>query len=61
MALIAHTNRFRQTFLLRNFLHLVEVNMFEKIALAQMVANALRGDVLACQGSPRMELFETGK
>ena len=28
---------------LRNFLHLVEVNMFEKITLQQMVSNALQG------------------
>ena len=43
MALIAH--RGLQTDLsLRNFLHLVEVNMFEKIALSQMVANALKGE-----------------
>ena len=29
---------------LRNFLHLAKVNMFEKIPLAQMVANALNDD-----------------
>jgi hypothetical protein len=29
---------------LRNFLHLVEVNMFEKITLKQMVANALHSE-----------------
>jgi hypothetical protein len=29
---------------LRNFLHLVEVNMFEKITLKQMVSNALQGE-----------------
>lgn len=29
---------------LRNFLHLVEVNMFEKITLKQMVANALQSE-----------------
>ena len=29
---------------LRNFLHLVEVNMFEKITLKQMVTNALRNE-----------------
>ena len=29
---------------LRNFLHLVEVNMFEKITLKQMISNALQGE-----------------
>ena len=29
---------------LRNFLHLVEVNMFEKITLKQMLSNALQGE-----------------
>jgi hypothetical protein len=29
---------------LRNFLHLVEVNMFEKITLKQMVSSALQGE-----------------
>ena len=29
---------------LRNFLHLVEVNMFEKITLKQMVTNALHNE-----------------
>ena len=29
---------------LRNFLHLVEVNMFEKITLKKMVANALHNE-----------------
>lgn len=43
MALIAH-KPFQADISLRNFLHLVEVNMFEKLSLAQMVANALRGD-----------------
>ena len=32
---------------LRNFLHLVEVNMFEKITLQQMVSNALQGEELS--------------
>ena len=40
MALIAH-RPFHSAISLRNFLHLVEVNMFEKITLAQMVSNAL--------------------
>jgi hypothetical protein len=42
MALIAH-KPFQSEISLRNFLHLVEVNMFERIPLAQMVTNALRG------------------
>ena len=32
---------------LRNFLHLVEVNMFEKITLQQMVSTALQGEALS--------------
>ena len=40
MALIAHKQR-NLPISLRNFLHLVEVNMFEKVSLEQMVANAL--------------------
>jgi hypothetical protein len=43
MALIAH-KPFQADISLRNFLHLVEVNMFEKITLAHMVTNALSGD-----------------
>ena len=31
---------------LRNFLHLVEVNMFEKITLKQMVTNAIHNEVV---------------
>ncbi len=31
---------------LRNFLHLVEVNMFEKITLKQMIAKALHNEVI---------------
>jgi len=46
MALIAH-KPFQSEISLRNFLHLVEVNMFERITLAQMVANALRGDAFS--------------
>ena len=41
LALIAH-RPFRDQLSLRNFLHLLEVNMFEKITLAQMVANSIR-------------------
>ena len=43
IALVAH-KPFQAEISLRNFLHLVEVNMFEKITLAQMLANALEGD-----------------
>ena len=43
IALLAH-KPFHSQISLRNFLHLAEVNMFEKITLAQMVANALKGD-----------------
>ena len=43
MALIPHKG-LKTELSLRNFLHLVEVNMFERISLEQMVANALDGD-----------------
>ena len=43
IALIAH-KRLNTELSLRNFLHLVEVNMFEKISLAHMVDNALKGE-----------------
>ena len=43
MALIAHKG-LKTKMSLRNFLHLVEVNMFEKISLEQMLANALDAD-----------------
>lgn len=56
LALIAHKPFQADLSSLRNFLHLVEVNMFEKITLAQMAANALRGDVLA-QIHAQIELF----
>ena len=46
MALIAH-KPFQSEISLRNFLHLLEVNMFERITLAQMVTNALRGDAFS--------------
>lgn len=55
MALIAH-KPFQADISLRNFLHLAEVNMFEKITLAQMVANAIRGDECA-QIQAQTELF----
>lgn len=43
IALIAHKEVGRDISL-RNFLHLTEVNMFEKITLQQMVSNALQGE-----------------
>lgn len=43
ITVIAH-RQVTQKITLRNFMHLAEVNMFEKITLAQMVANALEGD-----------------
>lgn len=43
MALIAHKG-LNTELSLRNFLHLVEVNMFEKITLETMVKNALESD-----------------
>ena len=55
MALIAH-KRLNTELSLRNFLHLVEVNMFEKITLAHMVDHALRGDLIDSLQS-QSELF----
>ena len=55
MALIAH-KEFHSEISLRNFLHLVEVNMFEKITLEQMVVNALRGESAELLQS-QVELF----
>jgi hypothetical protein len=43
IALIAH-KEIGMGISLRNFLHLVEVNIFEKITLKQMVSNALQGE-----------------
>jgi hypothetical protein len=43
IALIAH-KELGMDISLRNFLHLVEVNMFEKITLKQMITNALRNE-----------------
>ena len=43
MALIAH-KELNTDISLRNFLHLVEVNMLEKITLTKMVTNAIRGE-----------------
>lgn len=43
IALIAH-KEIGMGISLRNFLHLVEVNMFEKITLKQMVSSALQGE-----------------
>lgn len=51
IALIAH-KELGMGISLRNFLHLVEVNMFEKITLKQMVTNAIHNeevDVLQLQ------------
>ena len=55
MALIAH-KPFQNEISLRNFLHLVEVNMFEKTTLKLMVANALSADDLR-QIQSQTELF----
>lgn len=55
MALIAYKG-FEADISLRNFLHLVEVNILEKITLAQMVNNAIRGDDFA-QIHAQTELF----
>ena len=55
MALIAH-KRLDTQLSLRNFLHLVEVNMFEKITLTQMVANAIRAETVEPSTS-QVELF----
>lgn len=43
MALVAH-HGLHTELSLRNFLHLVEVNMFEKITLAKMVDYALKDE-----------------
>ena len=43
MALIAH-KELNADISLRNFLHLVEVNMLEKITLTKMVTNAIQGE-----------------
>jgi hypothetical protein len=54
IALIAH-RELAMDISLRNFLHLVEVNMFEKITLKQMVSNALQGeDVSVLQSQEEM-------
>lgn len=55
MALIAH-QPFRAQISLRTFLHLVEVNMFEKISLAQMVANSCSAPDLP-PGARQSDLF----
>jgi hypothetical protein len=38
-----------QKITLRNFLHLVEVNMFEKVTLQQMILNALESNSITSQ------------
>lgn len=48
IALLAHRS-IDQRITLRNFLHLVEVNMFEKISLQQMVLNALESNLVTSQ------------
>lgn len=54
IALIAHKET-GMDISVRNFLHLVEVNMFEKITLKQMVYNALQGeDVSVLQSQEEM-------
>ncbi len=55
MALIAH-KRLHTELSLRNFLHLVEVNMFEKISLENMLANAVRSEATE-QLQSQTELF----
>ncbi|MDZ7921792.1 IS4 family transposase [Rhodoferax sp.] len=55
MALIAH-KPFQSQISLRNFLHLVEVNMFEKISLSRLVSNALDADEIE-QVQRQAELF----
>ena len=56
IALIAH-KKLQTNLSLRNFLHLVEVNMFEKITLAQMVSNALDSEDFESLKS-QTELFQ---
>lgn len=51
IALIAH-HRLHTGLSLRNFLHLVEANVFEKITLAQRVDSALQDDSFEAQKSP---------
>ena len=46
IALIAH-KEVNMNISLRNFVHLVEVNMFEKVTFQKMVCNALQGDDLS--------------
>ena len=55
IALIAH-RELRTELSLRNFLHLVEVNMFEKLTLAQMVGNALKDESFEALKS-QVEMF----
>jgi hypothetical protein len=55
IALLAHKS-LTQKITLRNFMHLIEVSMFEKISLQQMVVNALEGDTITSQDRQE-ELF----
>ncbi len=48
IAILAHRS-IDQKITLRNFLHLVEVHMFEKISLQQMVINALESNSITSQ------------
>ncbi len=48
IAILAHKS-IDQRITLRNLLHLVEVNMFEKISLQQMVLNALESNLITSQ------------
>jgi hypothetical protein len=52
IAILAHRT-IGQTITLRNFLHLIEVNMFEKITLEQMVANALESNSITSQDNQK--------
>jgi Transposase DDE domain/Domain of unknown function (DUF4372) len=48
IAMLAHKS-IDQKITLRNFLHLVEVNMFEKVTLQQMILNALESNSITSQ------------
>jgi Transposase DDE domain/Domain of unknown function (DUF4372) len=48
IAILAH-RKIDKKITLRNFLHLVEVNMFEKITIQQMVLNALESNLVTTQ------------
>ena len=48
IALLAHQS-ISTKITLRNFMHLIEVNMFEKISLAQMVKNGQQSNLVTSQ------------